>query len=145
MPICSGDDDRIFVMRALTDVAHKWRRIGDALGLSTSTLEQIGQGPPDEALSTMVCKWLAMSYNIERFPKPSWDALVKAVAEPAGADNRKVAEEMARHHPREPEDVDGMLEGGKEGGREGQPTSFGTYRSSSNFSALFNYFQFQLV
>lgn len=93
------------MIKALAEIRYRWRPLGLALGLSPATLEQIGHGPAEEALSTMVCKWMAMNYNIEKFPKPSWDALAKAVADPAGAANRKVAEEIAKSHPSE----DGML------------------------------------
>lgn len=91
------------MIRALTDVAHKWRHIGEALGLPFTTLETIALGKSEEALSSMVSKWLAMAFNVDKFSKPSWDALVKAVAEPAGGANRTVAEEIARQYPGEPE------------------------------------------
>ncbi len=47
----------------------------------------------------MICKWLAMAYDFERFGKPSWDMLAKAVANPAGGDNRRLAEDIAKEHP----------------------------------------------
>ena len=34
-----------------------------------------------EALSQIVSKWLAQSYNVEEFERPSWSRLVKAMAQ----------------------------------------------------------------
>lgn len=95
------DDDKFFVMKALIPLVGRWRHIGSALGLSSATLDTIGQGNQDEAIASLVNKWLSMNYNVDRFPEPSWDALVKAVAEPAGGANRMVAEEIAREYPPE--------------------------------------------
>lgn len=99
--IPAADDDKFFVMKALIPLVGRWRHIGSALGLSSATLDTIGQGNQDEAIASLVNKWLSMNYNVDRFPEPSWDALVKAVAEPAGGANRMVAEEIAREYPPE--------------------------------------------
>ena len=86
-------------MAALTSVSSRWKHIGNALGLSQDVLSaiQLTVGTDhSEALSKMVSKWLAQSYNVGRFGRPSWDRLVKAVAHEAGGANRSMADEIAR-------------------------------------------------
>ena len=96
-----NEDDHFEVIAALTSVSSRWKHIGSALGLSQDVLNaiQLTIGTDhSEALSRMVSKWLSQSYNVERFGRPSWDRLVKAVTHEAGGANKHKADEIAKTH-----------------------------------------------
>ena len=97
----TGDDDHFAVKSALISVASRWKHIGSALGLHQDVLNTIQQTfgtDYSEAVSQIVSKWLAQSYNVEKFGRPSWDRLVEAVAHEAGGADRHKADEIARIH-----------------------------------------------
>ena len=61
---------------------HQWRHIGLVLGLTDSSLDRIsseGQGDMYELLRRTIREWLNMSYNYEKFGKPTWGRIVEAV------------------------------------------------------------------
>ena len=66
----------------LVDVAHKWKRIGRALRLRPSTLNQIERNQHDveDCLSAMLEKLLQRSYDVATFGEPSWSLVVRAVS-----------------------------------------------------------------
>ena len=87
-------------MQELEPVAHKWYDIGLALGLSPSTLDGISKGQGDiyELLRSMIVEWLKMSYNYEKFGKPTWRRIVEAVRATSGGRNPALADVLARKH-----------------------------------------------
>ena len=83
-------------------IANKWKHIGCALGIPQMELNaiQLNYGTDiSEAVTQIISKWLSQSYNVEKFGKPSWDVLAKAVAHEAGGANKHRAEEIARKYP----------------------------------------------
>ena len=51
-------------------VSNKWKHIGNALGLQSTTLEVIKEshgGDITEAIFQVVSEWLAMTHNVKRF------------------------------------------------------------------------------
>ena len=104
-PTSAGMEDHFEVMAALISVASKWKHIGGALGISRDTLNAIKKNCGTdqlEVLSQLVSKWLERSYNTERFGKPCWYSLVRAVAHDAGGASEVQAMEIARSHPEKP-------------------------------------------
>ncbi len=47
----------------------------------------------------MVSLWLERDYNVDRFGKPNWRWVVKAIAEESGGSNPALAEKIALQHP----------------------------------------------
>ena len=75
--------------------------IGIALRLKPSILDGIStenSGDPQACLTSMVTEWLNRNYSVKRFGEPTWQALVKAVGDPAGGANMALAREIARRH-----------------------------------------------
>ena len=88
-------------MALLISVASRWRYIGNALGLSQDDLDTIEHNcrcnkDHTEAMSRMVSKWLAQSYDVRRFGRPSWAMLAKAVAHKAGGASKSIADVITR-------------------------------------------------
>ena len=83
----------------LLPVADKWKNIGLALRLTPDSLNTIGtKENVTDRLLEVLNQWLKKSYNVERFGDPSWKLLVKAVSEPAGGNDRALAEKIAQQH-----------------------------------------------
>ena len=98
MFLCADIDDLIDVKRELLDVAHNWKGVGMALRLKPALLRRIQANHPtdvEECLTEALTEWLNESYNISRFGLPSWKLLVAAVADPAGGNDRALAERIA--------------------------------------------------
>ena len=74
-----GIDDLAAVRGALFDVRAKWYHIGVELGLPVSTLDAIRTQFTDltDCVTEMCSKWLQGTH-----PSPTWDDLIKAVANP---------------------------------------------------------------
>ena len=80
-------DDLFDVQKELILVSAKWRSIGIALRLKPNVLDGIEtrySGDPPACLTSTVTEWLNRNYNVKRFGEPTWQALVKAVGDPAG-------------------------------------------------------------
>ena len=93
-----ADETHLFDIEAeLIDVAHKWKRIGRALRLHPSTLNQIEKNQHDveDCLSAMLEKWLQRSYDVATFGEPSWSLVVRAVSHPAGGGDCSLALKIA--------------------------------------------------
>ena len=93
--------EHVDVRRELIPVAAKWRNIGSCLGLKPDTLDSIDKrnsGDPTACLMSVVTEWLKRNYNMEKFGEPTWQQLVRAVADPAGGANKGVAKDMATKH-----------------------------------------------
>ena len=95
--INAGIDDLFNVMSELLPVLSKWKHIGLALGLDHSELKMIERENRDnlqDCLTEVLTLWLNKAYNTEIFGEPSWELLVRAVANPAGGNNSALAEEI---------------------------------------------------
>ena len=81
-------------------MASKWKGVGLALRLHPDTLNTIEADHRDAAsrLSAVLDKWLRKSYDTTTHGLPSWEVLVKAVAHPAGGNDRALADKIARRH-----------------------------------------------
>ena len=91
-------ENHLFDIEAeLIDVAHKWKRVGRALRLRPSTLNQIERNQHDveDCLSAMLEKWLQRSYDVATFGEPSWSLVVRAVSHPAGGGDCALAQKIA--------------------------------------------------
>ena len=96
----TGDNDLPDIFREVTEVAASWRNIGIQLGIPDSQLGTIqlqGNNPLD-CLRQTLATWLRRNYNVDRFGKPTWVKLVKAVDDPAGGGNHDLAMKIAMKH-----------------------------------------------
>ena len=88
-------------MDEVTRVAHKWKHIGQALGLHHHELYTIeleyGYGV-EHCLEKTLFQWLRRKYDTTRYGQPSWQLLVAAVAHPAGGNDRSLAKRIAARH-----------------------------------------------
>ena len=85
----------------MTSVASSWKAIGIALRIGFGHLKMIQQdnaGNSSACLSEVLTCWLQRNYNVERFGEPTWRAVVKAVADPAGGGNCALALNIAEKH-----------------------------------------------
>ena len=101
MLLCADIDDLIDVKCELLDVAHNWKDVGMALRLKPALLNRIQADHPGdvkECLTDALTEWLNKSYNTSRFGPPSWKLLVAAVANPAGGNDRALAEQIAHKY-----------------------------------------------
>ena len=81
-------------------VTARWKDIGLVLRLDLSQLDIIETNHRNcvDCLTHMLSLWLKKSYNTERFGDPSWQLLARAVGDPAGGNNRALAEEIHLNH-----------------------------------------------
>ena len=83
-------------------MAHKWKALGLALRLHPDTLSRIEADRRiygvESCLEETLSEWLKESYDSARHGQPSWQLLVPAVANPAGGNNRALAEQIARKY-----------------------------------------------
>ena len=93
--------DLIDVKLELLNVAHNWKGVGEALRLHPDLLNRIQANHltnVTECLSAVLTEWLKKAYNTSRFGPPSWKLLVAAVANPAGGNDRALAEKIAQKY-----------------------------------------------
>jgi hypothetical protein len=92
--------DLFDVQYELSNVAHRWNDVGLALRLNPDTLKTVEAQyrDPKSCLREVLTEWLKKSYDTNRFGQPSWRLLVRAVAHPAGGNNRALAEQIAARH-----------------------------------------------
>ena len=63
-------------------LAAKWRELSIHLGLSCDIIDNIkGSGDNYHCWSEALKHWIRQNYNTETFGKPSWQSLLRAVAE----------------------------------------------------------------
>ena len=95
-----GEKDRYDIMKEMISVAAKWEAIGGGLGIDDGRLELIKEDNPDakKRLSKVLTCWLKRSYDVERFGEPTWQAVVKVVADPAAGDNHALALSISGKH-----------------------------------------------
>ena len=86
------------MLTEMMPVARNWKAIGIVLGISYGRLGTIQTDNPGNAsacfLDMLAC-WLKRGYDVERFGEPTWQAVVKVVAHPAGGDNCALALSIA--------------------------------------------------
>lgn len=64
-------------------LASKWQQLSALLGLKISLIDCIRNDNPGDSLgcwSDALKEWIKMNYNTEKFGKPSWRTLLKAIA-----------------------------------------------------------------
>ena len=82
-------------------MAGSWHKMAIGLRLSSSIIRLIAKqcsSDPEYCLFTAVEDWLKKMYKIEKYGNPSWQALVRAVASPAGGANQALAQAIAEKH-----------------------------------------------
>ena len=94
----TDEDDLYDIKRDLTPLAAKWMEIGTALRLNWRELEKIDSGRPDRCLLYVIKNWLKKNYNATKYGPPTWKWLVEIVADPAGGNDRALADEIAKKH-----------------------------------------------
>ena len=99
--IFPGEDDLLYVMEQVIDIAAGWRPLGLTLGLRRAELDTISSRhhtDPTECLREMILSWLKQRYNTSKFGWPSWRLLCHAIHKPAGGNDpvlaRKIAERV---------------------------------------------------
>jgi hypothetical protein len=97
-----GIGDLFEVKKEVLNVAPNWRGVGLALRLHPDVLNRIeadcrGYGV-ERCLEKTLSQWLQKAYDTARYGQPSWQLLVAAVADPAGGNNRALAEQIAANH-----------------------------------------------
>ena len=77
-----------------------YRGIGSRLRLKSDTLKVIGRENPTpaQAMEAVITEWLKMNYNTTEVGPPTWKALVAAVANSLGGNNKAEAERIAGRH-----------------------------------------------
>ena len=94
----AGEKDLHTILQELTDVAHKWSKIGLALGLKPCDLEKIQRNQQDDRLYNVILQWLKMNYDTKTHGPPTWTKIVKAVGANPGGENTALANELARKY-----------------------------------------------
>ena len=92
---CVGERDIRDVMREISTLVAKYRQLGQELGVPAHELERLQMQYGfniDQAFNDMVLLWLR-----GRAPR-TWQALVKAVADPQGVNDDALAKKIAARH-----------------------------------------------
>ena len=88
-------------MKEMVEVAANWKAIGGGLGIDCGRLALIEANSPQDVkkcLSEMLTCWLKKNYDVDRFGEPTWQAVVKVVADPAAGDDHAHALSIAEQH-----------------------------------------------
>ena len=96
-----GEDDLHDILTEVGLVDGDWKAIGRGLKIDPGRLKRIQAdncGNAKECLSEVLTCWLKGNYNVKRFGEPTWQAVVKVVADPAGGDNHARALSIAKKH-----------------------------------------------
>ena len=94
------EGDSEYIMDELKNVLSRHREIGSRLHLKDDQLNVIDQRNPvgARAMKAVIIEWLKKNYDTTRFGPPTWKALVVAVANPLGGNNKAEAERIACRH-----------------------------------------------
>ena len=94
------EDDRDDILKELKNVLARHREIGSRLHLKDDQLNIIDQKNPvaARAMEAVIVQWLKKNYNTARFGLPTWKALVDAVSNPFGGNDKAEAERIASKH-----------------------------------------------
>ena len=82
--IFTVEDDWNVVFKECKPLAAKWQELNTYLGLKLSTIDRIKSDFPSDCLSCLseaLKEWIKMNYDTQRYGKPSWNTLLKAIAE----------------------------------------------------------------
>ena len=77
------EDDWNVVIDECASLASKWQQLSAFLGLKISLIDSIKNDYPGDGLgcwNEALKQWITQNYNTEKFGKPSWRTLLKAVA-----------------------------------------------------------------
>ena len=91
-----GEDDWNVVFAECSSLASKWQQLSAYLGLKLSIIDRIKSDFPKDCLgcwSEALKEWIKMNYNIQRYSKPSWKTLLKAIAKIDKLNFRRLATE----------------------------------------------------
>ena len=97
----AGEDDVYDVNDEVFSISRKWMYLARWFKLPHSTVSRIGRKHdcnPDNCLFDVLQEWLGTAKDDQRHGHPSWQVLVKAVAHPAGGNNRALAEAIAQKY-----------------------------------------------
>ena len=81
--IFTVEDDWNVVFEECSPLASKWQPLSALLGLRLSIVDRIKsdfQGDSLGCLSEALKQWIKMNYNTQKYGKPSWKTLLKAIA-----------------------------------------------------------------
>lgn len=87
------------VMDEVTEIAAKWKPLGDALRLSNSRMSIISSmkhTDPTESLREVFVAWFEEDYDINKYGLPSWRLLCNAIKKRWGGNNPALARKIAR-------------------------------------------------
>ena len=78
----------------------RWRYLGLALGVHPDKLDVIERENQhlDDCLMKTMTLWLMRVYDTQKYGKPSWELLAKAVGHRVGGKNPSLAEEIIKKH-----------------------------------------------
>ena len=79
----TGEDDWNVVFDECSPLASKWQQLSAYLGVKLSIIDRIKSDFPSDSLgcwSEALKEWIRMNYDIQKFSKPSWKTLLKAIA-----------------------------------------------------------------
>jgi hypothetical protein len=91
-----GEVDWNVVFDECSPLASKWHQLSAYLGLKASIIDRIRSDFPNDSLvcwSEALKEWIRMNYDTQRFGKPSWKTLLKAIAKIDKLHFRRLASE----------------------------------------------------
>ena len=100
--LSAADDDLYDVLREIIVLEGKWPNVLAGLGLphsQRSTIKMEHSTDASSCLQAVLVVWLSKNYNVEKHGPPSWQTLVKAVADSIGGADVALAKKIAEKHP----------------------------------------------
>ena len=102
----AGEDHLRDVVREMAPRKSSYYALGRQLGLPVGILESIQMQYEsidlDRALNEVLLAWLRQWYDIAALGKPSWQMLVRAVADQGGLNDPALAAQIASRHTSPP-------------------------------------------
>lgn len=81
---CAGEEHWNILIIECKPLAAEWTKVSSFLGLTFGLIDSIKQDHPNDSFgywSEALKQWIKQNYNTEMFGRPSWQTLLKAVAE----------------------------------------------------------------
>jgi len=97
-----AENDFYDVWEEIFGLAGEWRSVLSVLRIYPSVKSTIGtkyNNDPSACLEAGVLAWLRKDFDVKKYGLPSWQTLVKAVANPTGGKNTALAQKIAQNHP----------------------------------------------
>ena len=91
-----GEKDWNVVFEECSPLASRWQQLSAYLGLQLSIIDRIKSDFPKDCLgcwSEALKEWIKMNYDIQRYSKPSWKTLLRAIAKIDKLNFRRLATE----------------------------------------------------